>query len=84
MGRSVNKVTLIGTLGRDPEVRYPAPGRIFAALTGTRTTPAPKPVSKNRFSNGSRQPQWQCRNHDFFGGLPGQACGPCSFMAADM
>ena len=22
MGRSVNKVTLIGTLGRDPEVRY--------------------------------------------------------------
>ena len=33
MGRSVNKVTLIGTLGRDPEVRYMPNGNAVANLT---------------------------------------------------
>ena len=33
MGRSVNKVTLIGTLGRDPEVRYLPNGNAVANLT---------------------------------------------------
>ena len=32
MGRSVNKVTLIGTLGRDPEVRYMPNGNAVANL----------------------------------------------------
>ena len=33
MGRSVNKVTLIGTLGRDPEVRYMPNGNAVANLS---------------------------------------------------
>ena len=33
MGRSVNKVMLIGTLGRDPEVRYMPNGNAVANLT---------------------------------------------------
>ncbi|WP_430460196.1 single-stranded DNA-binding protein [Thalassolituus sp. LLYu03] len=33
MGRSVNKVTLIGTLGRDPEVRYMPNGNAVANVT---------------------------------------------------
>lgn len=33
MGRSVNKVTLIGTLGRDPEVRYLPNGNAVANLS---------------------------------------------------
>lgn len=33
MGRSVNKVTLIGTLGRDPEVRYMPNGNAVANIT---------------------------------------------------
>ncbi|WP_221800801.1 single-stranded DNA-binding protein [Oceanobacter mangrovi] len=33
MGRSVNKVTLIGTLGRDPEVRYMPNGNAVANMT---------------------------------------------------
>lgn len=33
MGRSVNKVTLIGTLGRDPEVRFMPNGNAVANLT---------------------------------------------------
>ncbi len=33
MGRSVNKVTLIGTLGRDPEVRYMPNGTAVANLS---------------------------------------------------
>ena len=33
MARSVNKVTLIGTLGRDPEVRYLPNGNAVANLS---------------------------------------------------
>ena len=33
MGRSVNKVTLIGTLGRDPEVRFLPNGNAVANMT---------------------------------------------------
>lgn len=33
MGRSVNKVTLIGTLGRDPEVRFMPNGNAVANLS---------------------------------------------------
>ena len=33
MGRSVNKVTLIGTLGRDPEVRYLPNGNAVANMS---------------------------------------------------
>lgn len=33
MGRSVNKVTLIGTLGRDPDVRYMPNGNAVANLS---------------------------------------------------
>ena len=30
---SVNKVILIGNVGRDPEVRYPGPGQVIASFS---------------------------------------------------
>ena len=63
MARGVNKVILVGTLGRDPEMRYTAAGKAIAS-----TSLATNESWKDK-NTGEKQERTEWHNLTFFGPL---------------
>ena len=63
MARGINKVILVGTLGRDPEMRYTAAGKAIAS-----TSLATNESWKDK-NTGEKQERTEWHNLTFFGPL---------------